>query len=281
MLDFGILPPPAALEDHVECFRLSTFSRDETISLKVCPTGHPEIVFQHRGGQSAVEDIVLESGRVVRPPLLFVHGQVTEVAVMSFRGPFATIQAVLKPFALQSLFGVDARGLAKGSTALEALMPKTPSAHGLERALLDSPNDEERVKLLEAFLEEAARAGHERDALIEEGINLIEREIANVTVKLVLEHLGLSERQFERRFLTSVGISPLFYIRVRRVNEAFRLMDSKRYERLSDVAYALNFYDQSHFIREVKTFSGVSPKSISQKVNDFHNDVVASSYVYK
>ena len=66
MLDFRILPPPKPLEDHVECLRLSTFSSNETLSLKVCPTGRPEIVFQHRGRQSAVEDIMLDSGRVVR-----------------------------------------------------------------------------------------------------------------------------------------------------------------------------------------------------------------------
>ena len=95
------------------------------------------------------------------------------------------------------------------------------------------------------------------------------------------EYLHLSERQLEKRFNQTVGISPQLYIRIKRVNEAFKLMDTGKYERLVDIAYELNFYDQSHFIRDIKAFSGLTPKGISQRVDDFHHDLVGSSYVYR
>ena len=75
-----------------------------------------------------------------------------------------------------------------------------------------------------------------------------------------------------------MGISPFSYIRVRRFNEALRLMQTGQYDTLTEVAYALNFHDQSHFIRDIKTFTGITPKSLSQKVNDFfHNQAGYSS----
>ncbi|MGG0936716.1 helix-turn-helix domain-containing protein [Brevibacillus centrosporus] len=89
----------------------------------------------------------------------------------------------------------------------------------------------------------------------------------------------ISERQFQKRFARVVGISPQLFIRVRRVNEALRLMHSGWYERLSDVAYTLNYYDQSHFIRDMKSFSWVSPKHIAMKVSEFHSDLAGSSYL--
>jgi AraC-like DNA-binding protein len=55
-------------------------------------------------------------------------------------------------------------------------------------------------------------------------------------------------------------------------------MKTKQFERLTDVAQALNFYDQSHFIRDLKEFSGITPKSIFQKVDNFH-DQGGFSYV--
>src|SRR5258708_36643646 len=55
------------------------------------------------------------------------------------------------------------------------------------------------------------------------------------------------------------------YLRVKRFDEAARLMKTGQFETLIDVAYALNFYDQSHFIRDIKAFSGITPKSLSQK----------------
>jgi AraC-like DNA-binding protein len=114
---------------------------------------------------------------------------------------------------------------------------------------------------------------------VEESLRLIDQWAGRITVKAVLEHLDISERQFERRFSETVGLSPLSYIRVRRFNEAMRLIKSGRYNTLTDVAYALNFHDQSHFIREVKAFTGVTPKSLSQRADDFIHNQAGYSYI--
>jgi AraC-like DNA-binding protein len=106
--------------------------------------------------------------------------------------------------------------------------------------------------------------------LVEESLDLIHKNIASIDVKYLLKNLHISVRQFEKRFTDTVGVSPLSYIRVRRFNEAIRLMKTGQFDKLTDVAHALNFYDQSHFIRDLKEFSGITPKSILQKVEDFH-----------
>jgi len=115
-----------------------------------------------------------------------------------------------------------------------------------------------------------------RDRLVEESLRFIHQHIGSITIKYLLEHLHLSERQFERRFTQTVGISPQLYLRVKRFNEAARLMKTGQFETLIDVAYALNFYDQSHFIRDIKAFSGITPKSLSQKEDAFHGVAVYS-----
>jgi AraC-like DNA-binding protein len=108
-----------------------------------------------------------------------------------------------------------------------------------------------------------------RDTLVEESLHSIRNKIGFITVKYLLDDLNISERQFERRFSQIVGLSPQSYIRVKRFNEAIRLMKTGQYAKLTDIVYALNFHDQSHFIREVKAFSGITPKSISQKAENF------------
>src|SRR6266536_192730 len=80
------------------------------------------------------------------------------------------------------------------------------------------------------------------------------------------------------RFSQTVGLAPQTYIRVKRFNEAIRLMKMRQYTRLTDIAYALNFHDQSHFIRDIKAFSGLTPKTISQKVENFQ-DQSGLSYI--
>jgi AraC-like DNA-binding protein len=275
-IQFEIIPAPKNLREDVECFRLGKYTTSAELAVKVCPNGFPGILFQHSyKDQSAVKNIVTRSGRVVYPPISFIHGQVTELSIMNFSGPFTTIQAVLKPHALKTLFGIDASTLTNGSVDLNRL-----SAGDLNMQLIEAPADRDRVALLAGFLAAKLKSGYSRDTLIEESLVLIQQNISSITLKYLLERLGLSERQFEKRFRQTVGISPKLYIRIKRVNEAMRLMDTGSYARLTDVAHALNFYDQSHFIRDIRVFSGIAPKNISQKVNEFRGDRVGFSYLY-
>jgi AraC-like DNA-binding protein len=62
-------------------------------------------------------------------------------------------------------------------------------------------------------------------------------------------------------------------------NEAVRLMKTGQFETLTTVAYTLGFHDQSHFIRDIKAFSGITPKCISHKADDFHHGQAGYFYL--
>ena len=275
-IEFTILPAPETLHRVVDCFRVAQYLGEEGLAVRVCPHGFPGLVFQHRQGRSAIENIVKSDGQVFHAPTLFVHGQVTELSVMNFKGPYVTIQVVLKPHALRSLFDLeDASILTNGS-----LEPRQFGAEELNTQLLEAEDDEQRLALLTDFLRGKLEQAHGNDLLIEESLDFIDLNLSVVTVNSLVEHFYISKRQFQKRFVRAVGIPPQYYIRVKRFNEAMKLIDTGKYETLADIAYALGFFDQSHFIRDIKEFSGITPTSISQKVNDFHRDQAGSSYQY-
>lgn len=265
-INFDIVSPPAALKNDVECFRTIEYSSDDGPSINVCISGLPGIVFQHHNGCSPIEHIVTRSGSISDIPTLYIYGQITQPGIMKHKaGPYTMTQVVLKPHALHTLLGMNAAELTNnGLLLLDDL-----SAGNLNDRLLEANNQQERIALLTQFLLDKREQAQSRDRLVEESLRVIHRHSASIAVRDLLAHLSLSERQFERRFTQTVGLSPQFYIRVKRFNEAVRLMKTRRFERLTDVAHALNFYDQSHFIRDIKAFSGVTPKSLSQKVNHF------------
>ena len=275
-IEFTILPAPETLYRVVDCFRVAHYLGEESLAVRVCPHGFPGMVFQHRQGRSAIENIVRSDGQVFHAPTLFVHGQVTQLSVMNFKGPYVTIQVVLKPHALKPLFGLeDASILTNG-----AMEPRQFGAEELNTQLLDAEDDEQRLALLTDFLCGKLEQAHGNDPLIEESLDFIDQNLSVVTVNSLVEHFYISKRQFQKRFVRAAGIPPQYYIRVKRFNEAMKLIDTGKYETLADVAYALGFFDQSHFIRDIKEFSGITPTSISEKVNDFHSDQVGSSYLY-
>ena len=66
---------------------------------------------------------------------------------------------------------------------------------------------------------------------------------------------------------------------MKRFNEAMRLIKSRQYERLTDIAYALNYHAQSHLILEINAFSGMTPKTVSRKDDDLYHEEASYSYV--
>lgn len=194
-------------------------------------------------------------------------------------GSYTTVHVVLKPHALNSLLGMNAAVLADGFVELNAL------ADGdLNGRLVEAPDEQGLIALLTGFLlrqleRVRERDGLERDRLVEEGLSLIQRNVAAASVKRLVEQLHISERQFQRRFKETVGVTPQSYIRVARFNEAVGLIKSGQYERLTDVAHALNFYDQSHLIREIKAFSGLTPTKVRQKEDGVHHAKTGYSFV--
>lgn len=272
-IKFNILPAPEILQNDVECFRMIEYVGEKGLSINVSPNGLPGIVFQHKNGRSAIENILIDSGSIT-VPTLFLYRPSTEPSVMNYeKGPYTTMQVILKPHALQTLLGLNALALTDGFVELNEF-----SSEDLNLQLMEAPNEREQVVLLTRFLVAKFEQAKTRNILVEESLHLIHRNVGSITVKYLLDDLNISERQFERRFSQAVGLSPQSYIRVKRFNEAIRLMKIGQYERLTDVAYALNFHDQSHFIREVKAFSGITPKSMAQKAENYQ-DLGGFSYV--
>ena len=80
---------------------------------------------------------------------------------------------------------------------------------------------------------------------------------ANVGLEELAALAGLSRFHLIRAFRREVGATPHTYLVARRVSRAKELLAGA--SPLSEVALACGFYDQSHFTRIFKAWSGVTP----------------------
>jgi AraC-like DNA-binding protein len=273
-MEFKVIPIPESLKTHVECIRIARYAGDEKIAINVCLNGLPGIVFQHHDGRSPLENITTRAGMATAIPTLFVYGQMMHPGVMHYqKASFTTTQVILKPNALQTLLGLNASVLTNAVVDLAEF-----SAGSLNLQLLEARDEKEHLAYLIHYLEAKSQAAKTRDCLIEESLRLIHHSAGAITVKALLECLNISERQFEKRFQQAVGLSPHFYIRIKRFNAALRLMQSGQFSTLTALAHRLHFYDQSHFIRDIKTFSGITPGYLLHKVGDIPLDQRVYAY---
>jgi AraC family transcriptional regulator len=81
---------------------------------------------------------------------------------------------------------------------------------------------------------------------------------SKLTIRVMADLVGLSNSYFSRAFKQTLGSSPMAYIAVRRLERA-KLMMASTGQRLTDIALACGFADQSHLNRCFRRIVGVTP----------------------
>jgi AraC family transcriptional regulator len=115
------------------------------------------------------------------------------------------------------------------------------------------PRDELRIK------RNALRRGGLANWRTQRALDYIEVHLGSrIEICEVADCVSLSKSHFSRAFKQSLGSSPMAYVSTRRVERAKLMMASTR-ERLSDIALACGFADQSHLNRCFRRIVGISP----------------------
>jgi len=190
----------------------------------------------------------------VEIPRAFVYGKRTRPGKLIARGPFDLTGVVFRPHALRALLRINPVEVNNGPVNVDDLF-----AFKLADELLNAATEQERFAILRRSLSAWIADGPTEDLLVSEGLRLLRRHMRTIRIPQLLKDLALSERQFQKRFKRVVGITPHHYLRILRFHEAVRLLRERRFEKMSDLASELNYTDQSHFVKEVKEFSGCTP----------------------
>lgn len=131
----------------------------------------------------------------------------------------------------------------------------------LLQATIRSRGDIEVLATLEQFVSDySPRAS--TDATIREVVELIYTTNGRRNVNELAAHCYLSVSQLERRFKYFTGLSPKTLARLVRFDHTCSGLLNATSSRLTDLAYEMGYFDQAHFNREFKAFTGRSPRQV-------------------
>ena len=78
---------------------------------------------------------------------------------------------------------------------------------------------------------------------------------------------NISIRSLERMFNKYVGVSASTYFTLNRFHVSTNQLLYNNFHKFSDLAFDNGYFDQMHFIRDFKRFTGNTPKSFIQQQN--------------
>lgn len=96
------------------------------------------------------------------------------------------------------------------------------------------------------------------------------------SVSQVVDEIGISQRRFIQVFSEQVGLTPKLFSRVQRFQKMLAHVFPLKEVDWADVASMCGYYDQSHFIHDFKSFSGLSPTAYLASRSRFQNHIPLS-----
>ncbi|UYQ95777.1 helix-turn-helix domain-containing protein [Chitinophaga horti] len=249
-MDFNIIQPPQCLEKYIRFFWTmdSRSLSPEDNTFRMFARRFPRLVFQHNDGHSAI----YHGTNFL--PLSYLSGLNTLPYECGIQPSFTTTGVSFYPHAVKLFFKVDACHLVNELPDLVNFVPQW-----LTDALLDEPLQTRRISILIRFFSKKLTENASTDPIAEAGWRMIHQVNQKTVIRHLLTMYNISERQLERRFKSTVGFSPKQFLKIARFERSIEALRRKGDMRLSDIAYDLNYCDQSHFIREFREFSNQTP----------------------
>jgi AraC-like DNA-binding protein len=153
--------------------------------------------------------------------------------------------------------GVDADELSDRITPLADVIGR--EALALREALLEAPSLEQRFATVEAWLLARLQRRRAIHPLLGWATARIEASRGQVGVDALAREAGVSRKHLASLFRQQVGLGAKSLARVHRFSAAVAMLAGRSQVPWAELAQHCGYYDQSHLVRDFRTFSGMSP----------------------
>jgi AraC-like DNA-binding protein len=245
--------PSDGLKPFVRAFMLIE-SADGTVN-HILPDTSLTLAFRTAGTVAAVED----DARVLLPAAVLTGLRKTSRR-LAYAKHSATLVVQFNETGAASFFREPLHELFNASVSLDSLIPWR-KLDEVEDRLAAATGNAARVAVVERFLLARLREP-EPDRLIREAVQAIHSAHGDLRVKDLVADLPISQDAFEKRFNRVIGTSPKQFAKIVRLRNLIRQVPQRN--SLTDAALTAGYFDQAHFIKDFKAFTGKTPHAFFQ-----------------
>jgi AraC-like DNA-binding protein len=246
-------PPGDILSPYIRTFLVHDH-REDLLSTLLPDTGIV-IAFRYKGsGTITRQDITIP---IFHSVVSGLQDRFRQVRHFSNSG---LVLAIFREGGAYPFFKESLHTLFGESLPLDSFVPPSIISR-VEDQLSASVSDIEKIRIVETFLLSQMK-NSPMDILVAELITSIRQAKGIVRINELAAAYPISRDPLEKRFRQVVGTSPKQFAAIVRFRNIIRQYSPDR--TLTDLAYDAGYFDQSHFNRDFKLFTGQSPRLFFQ-----------------
>jgi AraC-like DNA-binding protein len=264
--------PHSILQDTVKCFwtHEGTYSADAVQD--ITPDGCVELIFNFGS------PYLLRTTTPPRAlPSAIIVGFQKKTIPISVDGTVKVVAARLFAWGALALLQDEITALIGEMTSLGAtwdtLRQRLEKQVGLGQYALASTT-------LQDFLIQKALTRACDLKVVQTAAKLLYHTKGQCRIEELADHCQKSTRQLERGFQQVVGVTPKFYARTLRFEQAQRGLMFDPETDLTQLAYQCGYFDQAHFIKEFRAFSGKTPSEYAKQMRHMQDILKSKDVVF-
>jgi AraC-like DNA-binding protein len=271
-MNYQTFQPSSDFESIISCYwTLEVPAESNPQRQRIIPDGTIEMAF------ILGDDIkrYISGDEFIIQPRAMVLGQTIEPFFIEPTGYVNTFAIRFYPYGFANFVATPLKDLVNKETPLELLFGEK-TAKDLEIKMIEATNSNERIEIIETFLINRLNEKSTINSIVKTTIDVLLATNGSASISKILKEDLSKRRQLERNFIKQIGVSPKQFGKVIRLQTALKLLLNKKKENLTEIAYESEYFDQAHFIKDFKAFTGINPKDFLGNEN-----MALSSLFYK
>lgn len=255
-MQYETFEPSNVLKSLVKCYwALEVAAEYSSEKQRIVPDGCIEMAFILG---SDIKRFTSETDFILQPRSM-VLGQTIEPFYIQPTGYVNTFAIRFYPYGFANFVTTPIKNLANKETPIAELFEQSV-ANELEKKVIHATNTQQRIEIVETVLLNKLNEKNTIDNIVKSTIDTLLATGGSSPINAILKDDLSKRRQLERKFVKQIGISPKQLGKVIRLQTALKMLLIQKTETFTQIAYESEYYDQNHFIKDFKEFTGTTPK---------------------